>query len=90
MIVEHHKKIIITFLFKNFNVKYKLGVCTGYPVSVCKPVLKYFFSRWPAVNLAFFNEKGKYNYLLKKMRSFEIEVIFLKHFFKSDLFFDHI
>ena len=53
-----------------------IGVCTGYTVSVCKPGLKCFLSRWPAVNFAFFNKKGKYNYLLTKL-----EVIFVKFFF---------
>ena len=69
---------MITFLFKTVNVKYKLRVCTGYPVSVFKLVLNFFLSGWPTVQLAFFNKKGKYNYLLTKQCVALKKKLFLK------------
>ena len=47
----------LPFLFKNVNIKYKLGVCQGYPVSVCKPVFKCFLSCLPAKHFTFFNKR---------------------------------
>ena len=44
-----------------------------------------YLSLWPAVHFVCLDKKDKY-----KMRSFEIEAIFVKHFSKIDLYFGHI